>query len=407
MSQTHTQMDGRSIVDAAIAQRPFGHSLADLPARVIIPHLSKWKRIVCIGDSVNEGLWDGVDPTVNWRLYENQQNAATTQFFGWADRLAGHLSRRRVEAGLSPVLYANLAVRGKLMPYIVETEVPQALALHPDLVLMDGGGNDILRPGVSIDRVLRYIEYGVRRLRNSGADVLYLLAAQPSERMEFVRKKTADYTARIKSLADDLDFYVVDSWKFTPMRDPRLWSQDMIHPSSEGHERIAQMALLGLGLQPDPAWAHGELLQPLPGMLVTHQQKSATSRKWLRDYAAPWVGRRLKGTSSGDGRTGKRPDLIEMPPSVPHPGSQLLHNLPAVPHPFGPSAAGWLPEEEIRSLHCSPDQLAALRTQALSVKPVLGEFGEPLQHAVASSSKPSSHKAAQTEHASSITEERA
>jgi hypothetical protein len=28
---------------------------------------------------------------------------------------------------------------------------------------------------------------------------------------------------------------------------------------------------------------------------------------WVRGFVAPWVGRRLRGTSSGDGRTAKRP----------------------------------------------------------------------------------------------------
>lgn len=352
---------GRKVLQQAINARPYGNSLSDLPARVIIPHLEKWHRVVCIGDSVNEGMWDGVDPTVDWRLYENQGNASTTPFFGWADRLAGHLSQRRVSQGLSPVLYANLAVRGKLIQYIVETELPQALKLHPDLVLMDGGGNDILRPGMSIDRVLRYIEYGIRSIRRTGADVIFLLPEQPNERMDFVRKKSADYTARIKSLADELDFYLIDTWAYPPMSDPRLWSQDMIHPSSEGHERVAQMALIGLGLQPDPAWAHGELLRPLPDMVPTRPQKISTSHKWLRNYAVPWVGRRLNGTSSGDGRSGKRPELIEMPPSQPHPGSALLHRRPAAPHPYGPSAEGWLSDDEIRALHSSPEQLKALR----------------------------------------------
>ncbi len=311
------QKAGQTAIEEAVASRPFGHSLSDLPARLVIPHLAKWHRVVGIGDSVDEGMWDGIDPTVDWRRFENQQEAATTPFFGWGDRLAGHLSRRRADAGLSPVLYANLAVRGKLIDYIVSTEVPEALDLHPDLVLMDGGGNDVLRPGVSISRVLRYIEYGVRRIRRTGADVIFLLAAQPGERLEFARKKMADYNVRVKSLADELDFYVVDTWAYTPMSDPRLWSQDGIHPSSEGHERIAQMALVGLGLDPDPAWAGGELSRPLPGRLVTRTDKMSTSR--LREVrAVPWVGRRSTARARATGVTRASPDLIVMPPA-PHP----------------------------------------------------------------------------------------
>jgi hypothetical protein len=32
--------------------------------------------------------------------------------------------------------------------------------------------------------------------------------------------------------------------------------------------------------------------------------------RWVREYAAPWLRRRLGGTSSGDGLPPKRPDLL-------------------------------------------------------------------------------------------------
>ncbi len=32
--------------------------------------------------------------------------------------------------------------------------------------------------------------------------------------------------------------------------------------------------------------------------------------RWARQYVAPWVRRRLGGTSSGDGLLPKRPDLL-------------------------------------------------------------------------------------------------
>jgi hypothetical protein len=38
--------------------------------------------------------------------------------------------------------------------------------------------------------------------------------------------------------------------------------------------------------------------------------------RWAREYLGPWVNRRLHGTSSGDGRTAKRPALEEMLPPV-------------------------------------------------------------------------------------------
>jgi hypothetical protein len=36
--------------------------------------------------------------------------------------------------------------------------------------------------------------------------------------------------------------------------------------------------------------------------------------RWAREYLAPWVSRRLHGTSSGDSVTAKRPFLEPVPP---------------------------------------------------------------------------------------------
>lgn len=327
----------RRILNTAISARPF-HRPGELPARLVVPHLEKWKTVVTIGDSVNEGLWDPVDTSLDMTKYENQMAHPNTPLFGWADRLAGHLSRRRVDAGLSPVMYASLAVRGKLIRNIVDVQLPQALALHPDLLIMDGGGNDILRPGASVERVLKYIAYGLEQARSAGADIIYCLANQPQLRS--VRGAAADYSARLHSLLQRYDCYEVDVWDYPNMTDPRLWSQDTIHPSPECDERVAQIALIGLGLGADPAWVD-QLRAPLPQNARPITKRVRRGHRWIHDYGYPWVERRLTGVSSGDGRHGKRPVPIPMPPSEPHPGSLLLAGKYGQPDLHGPSAAGW------------------------------------------------------------------
>ncbi|MCI1984397.1 MAG: SGNH/GDSL hydrolase family protein [Bifidobacteriaceae bacterium] len=298
------------------------------PARRIIPHLAKWNTVVTIGDSVDEGLWDSVDPELDLTKLEAQQEYADAPVFGWADRLAAHISRHRAQATppLPPVDYANIAVRGKLIKYIVETEIPQALALKPDLVIMDGGGNDILRPGTSIDQVIHYFEYGLTQIRATGSDVIILMPSQPGgSLLSLTRAKSADYTARLHSLANRYDCYIVDLWDYPNLVDARLWSQDRIHPTPECHERIAQIALLGLGLPADPAWADGSLRRRLPGALQPLPERVHENAEWFKSYVLPWVDRRLHGVSSGDNRAGKRPVPTPMPASEPHPGSSLLH----------------------------------------------------------------------------------
>ena len=72
-----------------------------------------YARYVAIGDSQTEGLLDG-DEISGYR--------------GWADRLAGQL------AAASPgLLYANLAVRGRLAAQVRDAQLGPALELRPDL----------------------------------------------------------------------------------------------------------------------------------------------------------------------------------------------------------------------------------------------------------------------------------
>ncbi|MCI1901345.1 MAG: SGNH/GDSL hydrolase family protein [Bifidobacteriaceae bacterium] len=297
------------------------------PAHRTIPHLERWNTVVTIGDSVNEGLWDSVDPELDLTKLDAQQLNADAPVFGWADRLAAHLSRHRAELSpsLPPVDYASIAVRGKLIKYIVETEIPHALDLKPDLVIMDGGGNDILRPGTSIDQVIHYFEYGLQQIRATGADVIILLPSQPGgSLLSLTRTKSADYCARLHSLANRYDCYIVDLWDYPNLVDARLWSQDRIHPTPECHERIAQIALLGLGLPADPAWSDGSLRRRLPGDLQPLPERVHDNAEWFKSYVIPWVDRRLHGVSSGDNREGKRPLPTPMPASTPHPGSEIL-----------------------------------------------------------------------------------
>src|SRR5690625_663627 len=91
---------------------------------------------------------------------------------GWADLLASGLSRRRVEAGTEPLEYANLAVRGRLLDRILTEQLPAARELRPDLVSLIGGGNDILRPGADVARLLDRLEQAVAGLRGAGVEVL-------------------------------------------------------------------------------------------------------------------------------------------------------------------------------------------------------------------------------------------
>jgi hypothetical protein len=97
--------------------------------------------------------------------------------------------------------------------------------------------------------------------------------------------------------------------------DRRLWHPDRLHANSEGHARIAAAIADALALPgADRTWA-----QPLPPAPPARRHRAlAADLAWGRDHFAPWVLRRLRGRSSGDGRVAKRPELLPVVPVTHH-----------------------------------------------------------------------------------------
>lgn len=269
------------------------------------PSPTLWARYVATGDSFTEGLWDvpGGQPP--------QRTSSTDPALvcrGWADLLAGHLAQRRTAAGDGPLHYANLAVRGRLLGPILGDQVPAALALGPDLVSIVGGGNDLLRPGADPDALAARLEAAVARVRATGADVLLAtgMDSRDSPLIRHSRSRTGVLNAHVWTIARRHGAHVLDVWGMRSLRDWRMWAPDRIHLTTEGHRRVAQGALVALGLEPDDErW--DDPLTALPPEPVAARLR--TDAAWLRDHAYPWATRRLRRRSSGDRRRAKRPGL--------------------------------------------------------------------------------------------------
>lgn len=253
-----------------------------------------WTRYVAIGDSFTEGMSDP-DP---------QHPDA---YVGWADRLALRLDAV-AEAEHLPFGYANLAVRGRTLSDVVGPQLDAALTMSPDLVSMVGGGNDLLRPSVDLDGLAARIEDAVVRLRSAGADVLLATPTDTRDAGLFraLRGRHAVHSANIFTIAQRHGCHVLNLWGMTALRDWRMWAEDRIHLTTEGHERVAMAALAALGHHTEVArWA-----TPLPPAdRPTRADQLRGHAEWVRTHAAPWVERRVRGRSSGDDRDAKRPSL--------------------------------------------------------------------------------------------------
>ena len=283
--------------------------------------LDRWKTYIAVGDSFTEGLWDPY-PYSDGRPAP-AGTASTARQRGWADRLATTLSRRRVEAGLSPLNYANLAIRGRKMSDIAGSQLTAALEHGPDLVSIIGGGNDILRPGVDVESIADQLERAVITARQAGADVLMAAGFRASRELAFTRSATGQFNSFVWGIAQRHGAYVIDLWGMRSLADLRLWSDDRLHLTPESHQRVTSAALVALGLPPDDD-AYDALLPPQdPAPTLADIAKA--DAQWAKDHAMPWMGRRIRRASSGDLLQAKWPQPAPWPRS-------------AEPHLTGPDA---------------------------------------------------------------------
>ena len=248
---------------------------------------------VAIGDSFTEGLNDP-GPGGGFR--------------GWADLVAGALSAQR-----PGFRYANLAIRGKLLGQVVAEQVPRAVELAPDLVSLAAGGNDILS-GADVDALASTFEPAVAKLQAAGCRVLIFTGFDPRmfPVIRLLRGRIAAYDMHLRGIADARGCDLVDLWSMRALKDTRAWSPDRLHLTTEGHRQVARRACEVLGIPADADW-RAPPPAPLPAARTERSLWLAARRqdaRWAREYAGPWVRRRLGGTSSGDGLPPKRPDLL-------------------------------------------------------------------------------------------------
>ncbi|MEW2544464.1 SGNH/GDSL hydrolase family protein [Streptomyces sp. NPDC047002] len=261
------------------------------------------RSYTAVGDSFTEGVGDpGPDGSC----------------VGWADRLAVLLADRLPDDPEAPdsahgdFHYANLAVRGKLIDEIVRTQVPRAQRLRSDLVTFCAGGNDLIRPGADPDLVAEVYESAVADLTRSVGTVMVTTGFDPRgvPVLRHLRGKIATYTAHVRAIADRYGCPVLDLWSLRSVQDRRAWDADRLHLSPEGHTRVALRAgqVLGVAVPADPEQPWPAL--PPRGALVGRRDDI----QWAREYLVPWIGRRLRGESSGDHAAAKRPDLLPLRP---------------------------------------------------------------------------------------------
>jgi len=249
---------------------------------------------VAIGDSFTEGVGDEL-PDGRVR--------------GWADFVAVGLAMAAEES--APVRYANLAIRGRKLGPLIDEQLDAAIALTPDLLSLNGGGNDIMRPRVAIAAIARQLDDAVTRALDAGIHVLLLSGANPSAHLplgSLIRKRGEQLAVAVRAHYPRSGVTFVDNWGDETLEDIRYWSADKLHLGPLGHVRVASNVLHALGVPVPADWGVDEVSPGPAG------ERSRNSAAYYRQYVLPWIGRRLTRRSSGDGRTAKIATLQPVDP---------------------------------------------------------------------------------------------
>lgn len=247
-----------------------------------------FQSYVAIGDSFTEGVGDELgDGRVR----------------GWADFVALGLA----QANPLPVRYANLAIRGRKLAPLLAEQLRPAIDLAPDVISLNGGGNDIMRPRVSIEGIAAQLDDAVSAILDAGIHVLLLSGANPSAHLplgSLLRRRGEQLAVAVRAHYPRNGVTFVDNWADRELEHIRYWSADKLHLNALGHAKVAGNVLTALGVPVPPEWGAAEW-----GVEQVAHAASRNTAAYYRTYVLPWLGRRLTGRSSGDGRTAKIADL--------------------------------------------------------------------------------------------------
>ena len=259
------------------------------PAAPPAPVAPRWRRYVALGDSITEGLCDTSRMPVG-------------EFRGWADRLAQLLAHAR--PGDGELRFANLAVRSRRVRDLMQEQLPRALELRPDLVSILMGANDLVGHRGDPVALAAEVEAAVRALRATGADVLLVTPFLPRRATaRLFARRFAAFATELRRIAQTHGAALLDVEALPAIGDLEMWADDKVHLRSRGHRLLAYRAADALGV-PD-----AEALGGLDAALHADDDVPAPAG-WLTRDALPWLWRRVRGRTAGDGLVAKHDGYV-------------------------------------------------------------------------------------------------
>lgn len=252
-----------------------------------------YRSYVALGDSLTEGLGDF--------------DFEVSRFgCGWADRLAELFARVAYESGEN-FDYANLALRGSSLYEILTAQLEDALKLKPDLVTIFAGSNDFMRSAKTHPEMRALLRGAIKRLHDAGAHVLLVNTVNPVHLKLFqpLSHKAEAMTRLINSVGAEYQVPVLDLFEMNEFSNLAFWCDDMVHFSGHGHIRIANRAAQILGI--DQGFEEADINQ-----MKRPDRRPLAVMKWTIQHVVPYLVRRVRRRSSGDGLEPKHDSYVTL-----------------------------------------------------------------------------------------------
>ena len=250
--------------------------------------MTVFTRFIALGDSMTEGMCDEI---------------VDGQYRGWADRVADTLAKENPN-----FTYVNLAIRGKLLHQVIDGQIPEAAKFVTGLetlVSFHAGANDVLRPNYQAEVAFAKYEKGISDLTKTGATVMVFTVIDRVEgngkTAQLWHERFSAFNVNVRQVANKYGAIIIESDNAKWMADLRFLARDRLHLNSDGHWRLSQAVLENLGKESDPKWKI-----PLdPATAKSRLRKNLENIIWIIIFVLPWIWRRVRGRSSGDGRSAK------------------------------------------------------------------------------------------------------
>jgi hypothetical protein len=158
---------------------------------------------------------------------------------GWVGRVAHDLSAKQ---------YINLSKNGARAHTVVSTQLVSTKFFNPDLVCVCVGMNDVMRGNYSPFQIQDSIRTLIQELNNIGAVVVLLGLPDPSK-VAFAPKRVKKVLSRrvqnlneiLADVAGKEDALFIAGWEQKEVYERSFWHVDRMHPSSLGHQLIADL----------------------------------------------------------------------------------------------------------------------------------------------------------------------